>query len=166
MFSKRSPVLVALLTLALYSHFGHSQGSAEADVSLTPAGDFVAKNVGVKGHATQKGDMIEASNIVVDLRKIETGLALRDKHARDKYLDVKKYPEMVLVKAVGKGGKGKGRIKYRGVEKDVEGTYKVEGGFVHAEFPILLSEFNVTGIKYMGVGVDDEVKIRAKIPLK
>jgi polyisoprenoid-binding protein YceI len=157
-------ILAAALTLLPLSTL--ADGKGEADVSLTPAGDFKAKVDDVKGFATMKDGGVMAENVVVNLKTIETGIALRDKHAREKYLEVEKYPEMTLVKAVGKGGKGKGLIKYRGVQKEVQGTYSVEGDTLKANFPIKLSEFNITGVKYMGVGVDDEVKIQVELPLK
>lgn len=156
-------VTTALLTTAL-SNVALAQ-SAEVDVSLTPAGDFVAKTSDIKGSVKQKGDSVMAENVVVSLKNLKTGISLRDKHARDKYLEVNKYPTMTLVKAIGKNGKGKGRIRYRGVQKDVTGTYKINGNKLDAEFPLKLSDFKINGIKYMGVGVDDVVKVRVSLPI-
>lgn len=160
----RLTVLTAVFVLIPF--FAEANGSAEADVSLTPAGDFKAKSEDVKGFAVMKGAQVSAENVVVSLKNLKTGISLRDKHAREKYLEVEKYPEITLVKAVGKNGKGIGRIKYRGVEKNVSGTYQIKGSNLLASFPIKLSDFNVKGIKYMGVGVDDEVKINVTLPLK
>jgi hypothetical protein len=137
-----------------------------ADVSLTPAGDFKAKSDEIKGEAYQQGDTITAENIVVGLKNLKTGLTLRDNHAKNKYLMVDKFPDAVLVKAVAKGGKGKGRIRIKGIEKDVEGTYRVEGSMVRADFPIKLSDYGIANVKYMGVGVDDDVKVHITVPLK
>lgn len=139
---------------------------AVVDVALTPAGDFKAKTEDIRGFATVKGDTVTAENVIVNLKNLTTGLSLRDKHAREKYLEVSKYPEMVLVKAIGKGGKGRGLVKYRGVEKEVTGTYSIKGSELIAKFPMKLSDFNIKGIKYMGVGVDDEVTVNVELPLK
>ena len=136
------------------------------DVTLNPAGDFKMKTNEVKGFAVVNGDKVTAENIVVDLRNVKTGMALRDKHARDKYLDVKKYPEAVLIKGEGQGGKGKGTLKIRGVEKEVAGTYKVDGNELTATFKIKVSDFGIKGVKYMGVGVEDEAQIEVKVPVK
>ncbi len=157
--------LIVILIAILVPTFANAKG-AVVDVALTPAGDFKAKTQDIKGHATLKGDTVTATNVVVNLKNLTTGLSLRDKHARDKYLEVNKYPEMILVNAEGKGGKGKGRIKYRGVEKDVVGTYSIKGNELNAKFPMKLSDFNIKGIKYMGVGVDDEVMVNVELPLK
>lgn len=143
-----------------------SEPSAVVDVVLVPAGDFKAKTQDVKGEVIQEGDTVRAENIIVNLKSLKTGISLRDKHAKDKYLQVDKYPEAILLHATGKGGKGKGRVKIRGVEKDVEGSYAIENGFLKADFPIKLSDYGITGVKYMGLGVDDKVNIHVVVPVK
>ena len=138
---------------------------ATVDIKLKPAGSFKGKSTEVKGFVTQKGDEVEAKDIVVGLKNITTGISLRDTHTR-KYLEVEKFPEAVLVSAKGKGGKGEGIIRIRGIEKPISGTYKIDGGKLMAEFPIKLSEFNISGIKYMGIGVDDNAKVNVTVPIK
>ena len=157
-------ILTGAILITSFSLWG--AGKAEVDVSLTPAGDFKAKTSDVIGEAKAQGDKIIAENIVVKLNNLKTGIALRDKHAREKYLEVAKYPTITLVKAEGKKGKGVGKIQYRGVERDIAGTYTVSGNRLKAQFPMKLSDFNIKGIKYMGVGVDDEIKVNIDVPLK
>ncbi|KHD87720.1 MAG: hypothetical protein OM95_12930 [Bdellovibrio sp. ArHS] len=139
--------------------------SVTVDVILNPMGDFKAKTGAVTGQALIKGDEVSAENIVVDLRTLKTGVELRDKHTQ-KHLDTSAFPEAVLVSATGKAGKGKGKIKIKGVEKDIEGTYKVEGKTLQANFKLTLSDFGITDISYMGVGVEDEVTLNVAIPVK
>ncbi|NCN40784.1 YceI family protein [bacterium] len=155
-----------VLTLLFLCQFGFSQ-SLEVDVTLSPAGDFVGKTSDVSGTAMIKGESVAAKNIKVSLLNLKTGIDLRDKHTK-KYLGTDKFPEAVLIKAVGKNGKGKAKIKFRGVEKTIEGTYKVSGDRkrLNASFPLTLSEFGISGISYMGVGVKDVVKIRLELPLR
>lgn len=138
---------------------------ATVDVSLRPAGSFKAKTSDVKGAAVQKGAAFEAQNISVDLKNLKTGIDLRDEHTK-KHLKVDQFPEAVLVSAKGQNGSGEGVIKIKGIEKKISGTYKVEGTKLIAEFPLTLSDFEITGIKYMGVGVDDEVKLVVEVPVK
>lgn len=155
----------AILVSSVIGSFAFA-GSMVADVTLNPAGDFKAKTNDVVGEAVVEGDTVKADNIVVKLNKIVTGMPLRDRHAKEKYMEVAKYPEAVLTKAVGKGGKGKGLLKFHGVEKEVSGTYKVEGGKMVAKFPLKLSDFNIKGINYMGVGVEDEIQVSVEVPVK
>jgi polyisoprenoid-binding protein YceI len=152
------------LILMFYSSSLFAQ-QAFVDIKLKPAGSFTGKSTEVKGFATRKGDLIEASNIVVGLTKLETGIKLRDDHTR-KHLTVEKFPEAILVSAKGQSGKGEGIIRIRGIEKPISGTYKVEGEKLNAEFPIKLSEFDIKGIRYMGVGVDDSARVRVIVPIK
>ncbi|RYZ68942.1 MAG: YceI family protein, partial [Proteobacteria bacterium] len=115
--------------------------------------------------ATMKGDEVMAQNIVVNLKSLKTGVELRDKHTL-KHLEVQKYPDAVLTMAKGKGGKGVGKIKIRGIEKPISGTYTVSGSELNAEFKLNLPDFKITGIKYMGVGVEDEVVLHVAVPVK
>ena len=165
----RPTVLIALILVAALSQsktvYAANVG-AVVDVVLIPAGDFKAKTDDVKGTATLAGDTVKAENIIVPLKGLNSGIKLRDDHTKKKYLEIEKFPDAVLVKAEGKGGNGKGRIRIRNIEKDIAGTYKVEGSHLTAEFPLKLSDFGIVGIKYMGVGVDDNVKIHVTVPLK
>jgi polyisoprenoid-binding protein YceI len=136
------------------------------DVVLNPAGDFKAKTDEVIGSAYQDGETFKADIVKVKLANLKTGMKLRDQHAREKYLQTDKYPEAIVTRAIGKGGVGKAMLKIRDVEKEVRGKYKVEGNFLKAEFPIKLSDYNITGISYMGVGVEDQVKIQITVPLE
>lgn len=139
--------------------------SVTVDVVLNPMGDFKAKTSEVNGEATIKGDEVSAKNITVNLKNLKSGVELRDKHTH-KYLDTKAYPEAVLISATGKGGKGKGKIKIKGVEHDVDGTYKVEDKVLKADFKVTLSDFGIKDINYMGVGVEDQVTIHVAVPVK
>lgn len=154
-------LLVLLSPLAAFAEPG-----VVVDVTLNPAGDFKMKTSDVKGFAVVNGDKVTAENIVVELKNIKTGMALRDKHAKDKYLEVKKFPEAILVKGEGQGGKGKGTLKIRGIEKEVAGTYKVNGDELTASFKINVSDFGIKGVKYMAIGVEDEAQIEVTIPIK
>lgn len=150
-----------ILTLALNAW---SQ-EAVVDLKMRPsAASFKAKSKDVRGSVMQKGDEVEAKNIIVGLKNIDTERELRDKHTKE-YLQVDKYPEAILVSAKGKGGKGDGIIRIRGIEKPISGTYKIEGSNLKAEFPIKLSDFGITGIKYMGLGVDDNAIIHVTVPI-
>lgn len=139
--------------------------SATVDVVLNPMGDFKGKTSDVKGFAIVKGDEVSASNIVVNLKNLKTGVELRDKHTQ-KNLQTDKHPEAILISAQGKGGKGTGKIKIKGIEKDIAGTYKVDGKNLIAKFKLNLPDFEIKDINYMGVGVEDEVTIEVRVPVQ
>lgn len=134
------------------------------DVVLNPMGNFKAKTESITGNAVVNGTDVSAQNIKVDLRTLKTGLELRDKHTQ-KYLNTAKNPEAILSIAKGKNGKGIGRIKINGIEKQIKGTYKVVGQKLEADFNLNISEFDIKDVNYMGVGVEDEVKVHVVVPL-
>ncbi|MFS4457665.1 YceI family protein [Bdellovibrio sp. HCB2-146] len=155
----------AAATLVLFFSLTSMAQEATVDVTLNPMGDFKGKTSDVKGNATVKGDEVSATNIVVNLKNLKTGVELRDKHTQ-KYLDTGKFPEAVLLSAKGKGGKGTGRIRIRGVEKDISGTYKVEGKTLKAQFDLNIADFGIKDINYMGVGVEDKITLNVSVPVK
>lgn len=152
--------------VVLFSLSAIAETGVVALVNLSPAGNFQAKSSTVQGTAKMTGDEVKASNVKIPLNTLKTGIELRDKHMKEKYLETQTHPDAELIEASGKGGKGRGKLKLHGIEKEVSGTYKIVGGKeLEAEFPIKLSDYGITGIKYMGVGVKDEVKITVTLPV-
>jgi Uncharacterized conserved protein len=148
----------------LFSAFVNAQ-SVVVDVTLNPMGDFKAKTSDVKGSIVKQGDGFEAKDVVVSLKNLKTGLDTRDKHMKDKYLEVNKFPDATLVSAKGSGGKASGIMRIRGTEKPVSGTYKISGNNVDGEFKLKLSDFGIADVNYKGVGVEDEVTVHVQAPM-
>ena len=73
--------------------------------------------------------------VIVPLAGLQTGIGLRDKHMREKYLEVDKYPDAVLevpwsgVKLPGDGqtgeGSAPGKMTLHGKSKDVQVKYRI-----------------------------------------
>ncbi len=154
-------IIISTLAFA----FNSWASEAAFDIHLIPAGDFTGKTSDVSGFAIMSGKKVSADNIRVSLKNIKTGVELRDSHTR-KHLEADKFPEAILVKAEGENGIGSGLLKIKGIEKKVAGTYKVVGSELLAQFKIKLSDFKISGIKYMGIGVDDDVTLNVKVPFK
>jgi hypothetical protein len=108
---------------------------------------------------------VEAKGVVIDMRSITTGISLRDKHTKE-HLMVDKYPQARLIRAIGKDGKGKAQIEVKGIKTVVSGTYAINGDELVAHFPMTLSSVDIKNVKYMGVGVKDEVMVNITLPLK
>ncbi len=159
---------IALSFLILLVSFQIKAAELNVDVDLSPAGDFVAKTSSVKGKAFLKKsggkELLAAKGIVIDLRTIKTGVSLRDKHLK-KYLEVDKYPTATLIKAKGGNGKGIALIKVKGKKIKVKGDYEINGSELTANFPVKLSQLGITGVRYMGVGVKDELKVHVTVPV-
>ena len=138
--------------------------SAVVDVTLVPAGSFKAETKKVKGKAYKSATGVTAENITVDLTTLTTGISLRDKHLKDRLM-VNTYPEAVLTKASGRSGKGKGIIEIKGKKQQVAGTYKIVGNKLEAEFKMNLPKLDIKDVKYMGVGVSEDVTVRVTVPI-
>jgi polyisoprenoid-binding protein YceI len=151
--------------LGLYISTNAFAAQASIDVALSPAGSFKSTTADVTGVATVKDGKIQARNIVVNLKNLKSGITLRDDHLK-KHLEVNKYPNAVLVIGSGENGKGTGKVIIRGTKKDISGEYKINGTMLEAWFKLKLSDFKITGIEYMGVGVKDDIKITVLIPIQ
>ncbi len=171
MASKQSFLLRSLFTAILLFSLGAiaQQKNVKVFVTLFPAGDFVANTGDVKGSAQLVGpNEVKASNIVVNLNSLKTGIELRDDHAKNKYLDVKQHPEAVLVSAEGKNGTGSGVLKIRGKESKVQGTYVLTNGnkFMTAKFKTKLSSYGINEVSYKGIGAEDDINIEVTVPIE
>lgn len=160
----RVSVVVSFLAL-IFLGISAGAGEVDVDVKLTPAGSFKAQTNKVNGVAYKTPDGVMAKNVVIDLKSLGTGIALRDKHMKQRLL-VEKYPEAKLIKAVGKDGKGKATIEIKGHRQEVDGTYVVENNTLKAQFKIHLPELDIKDVRYMGIGVSDDVIVNVSLPIK
>lgn len=143
-----------------------ADSNAAVEVVLNPAGSFRGETKKVTGFAYKTSDGgVAAENVQVDLRSLATGIGLRDTHTK-KRLETGKYPYAKLIKATGKGGVGKALVEIKGIKREVTGTYKIVGNELQAEFPMQLKDLKITDVNYMGVGVENEVKLHVNIPIK
>lgn len=160
------PAICAVVLLCWSSLAAAGSPQMKASVKLSPAGGFTVTTGEVTGTAEKRGDLVRAKGIKVRLVGLKTGIDLRDRHTQ-KHLETEKFPTADLVEAIGKSGKGKAVIRVRGIKKQVQGTYELLDNeqWLKATFPIRLSEFGISGIRYMGVGVKDEVPIEVLVPV-
>lgn len=157
---------IFIFSFLLFSQLSFAGSPAlEAEVGVSPVGDFTASIEKVTGFAVKEGDKYKAEGIRFSMLDLKTGMKVRDTHSQ-KYMETDKYPEAVLTKAIGKEGKGSAKIKFHGVEKIVKGDYSVEGAILVAKFMLSLKEFGITDINFKGAGVNDEVKVTVRIPIK
>jgi hypothetical protein len=157
-------ILIAILLVSSQFAFAGS-ANVGVDVSLSPAGGFKAETDKVQGFAYKTPTGIAAENVLIDMKSLKTGVSLRDKHTKE-HLLVEKYPQSKLIKAVGKGGKGEAIVEIMGKQQKVKGTYTVEGNLLKAQFPVNLPDVNIKGIRYMGIGVKDQVMINVQLPIQ
>jgi polyisoprenoid-binding protein YceI len=110
------------------------------------------------------------------LGQLKTGLSLRDKHMKEKFLQTDKYPNAVFeltelkLPSTYSGGKAKfegvtfeGLLTLHGVQKKIAGIATVEfnddGIVVQPVFTVKMSEFGIEKPSFAGMSVEDPVKV-------
>jgi polyisoprenoid-binding protein YceI len=153
-----------------------SDGEVTVVCPLTVGGSFEARTKNVSG---QVGSAPDRSGTVpgavkVDLQTLETGIGLRDRHMRDKYLEVNKGPEFAVATIEGiKVDKKEGKTSFNGTlllhgqRKAIAGSaeLKEQNGRirVQAEFPLSVSQFAIPQPTYLGVGVKDQIQVKVSM---
>ena len=110
--------------------------------------------------------------VTVPLAKLDTGIDLRNRHMREKYLETDKYPNATLVvdrssiKLPAEGasvqGTGTGEMTLHGKTKPVSFQYVIrrESGVYLAEgkVPLNIKDFDIFIPSYLGVTVKPEIE--------
>lgn len=161
---------LALLLCATLAQAGQLKLSGPADVA------FEGKAVGVKlvGKTQDLAlkDDGKTLTFVVKLDTLKTGIDLRDRHMREKYLETAKYPtatlvvdksKLVLPESGSQKGETKGKLTLHGKTHEVPVTYNVqrvgEGYKVKAAFPTDYRDFGIEKPGYAGVTVQPKINV-------
>jgi polyisoprenoid-binding protein YceI len=112
----------------------------------------------------------------VALGSLTTGIALRDQHMREKYLEVSKYPEAILsiarsaLRVPAAGGDrlaadAPGTLKLHGQSRPVTVHYEASpdasGVAVNGRFHLRMDDFGIAIPSYLGVSVKPDVDVTA-----
>ncbi len=159
---KKALLLFLMMTTGLL--YAESKGIT-VDVSLSPAGSFQIKSTKVRGNVTKAGGKISGKDINVSVKSLKTGIELRDEHMH-KRLDPKNHKKIIIEQAIGAKGNGVAIINIKGIRKKIKFTYKEMGSMVKANFKLSLKDYKISDLRYMGVGVEDEISVTALVPLK
>lgn len=129
-----------------------------------------------KGKEVSLKELGAAVVVTVKLGSIETGIALRDRHMKEKYLETGKYPDAVLEVEKSKlqfpSGSAvhatvDGKLTLHGVTHPVKVDYHAEGNAKHANVDgtlrINMKDYKVEVPSYLGVTVRPNVDIEVKL---
>src|SRR5262249_3874134 len=122
-------------------------------------------------------DRALSGSLAVDLNSLETGIGLRDRHLKEEYLQVDRFPQARLtfsrldVACVPESAAFgpvtvpfEGTLLLHGVERPVSGQARVsrhdDRVSVGAQFSIKLGDFGVEIPKYMGITVAEKVDVK------
>jgi polyisoprenoid-binding protein YceI len=155
-------------------------GDVKVLVPLRPGGAFTATTTSLSGTLGLAGERPArlGGELKVDLSTIDTGIALRNQHLKEKYLEVAKGPgydtavvaDVRLKDAEGEAFQGTApftaALTLHGVTNRVEGTADIRhvgaNRRVKAVFPLVLTEFGIEAPQYLGVGVGTRLMVTAQ----
>lgn len=159
--------------------------AAPASAALSSSGDsrIVFKATGPAGLSFEgKSHDVKlkenGNNVIVTVKvnSLVTGIDLRDRHMKEKYLESGKYPTATLEVDKSKlhfpdggsvSGSVDGKLTLHGVSKNVRVSYKADGDSKHANVDgrtrINMKEFKIDVPSYLGVTVKPNVDIEVKL---
>lgn len=170
-------VVLATLTLATAALAGFTLTKTPPAVQFTGVGPGGFKMVG-KTAALSLVQDDKALTVVVALADLSTGIALRDKHMRDKYLEVQKFPDTRLavpLAALPNPAAGtsvdvevKGTLSLHGVKRELPVKIKASCTpqnvcTAKGSFMINIKEFGIVVPSYLGVTLKPEVNVEAQL---
>jgi polyisoprenoid-binding protein YceI len=112
------------------------------------------------------------------LERLDTGIDLRTRHMKEKYLEVEKHPEgqFELTKLPGKFTEAsfkekdvpfEGVLSLHGVKKPIKGLAQVQKKDdelnLDLSFKTKVSDFNITEASFMGITMADEVTVKVAV---
>ena len=168
--------LTVALVLIATPAFAKLSQKGDAQVDLFATGP---RGLSIDGKTNDLAIADDGKKIVftVPLKNLTTGIALRDQHMREKYLQVEKYPDATLEIArvdlkfpvAGKRADGevKGTFTAHGVSKPVTVKYKAhreKDGTLGAEgkFKININDHGIDVPNYLGVTVRPDMDLQVK----
>lgn len=147
-------------------------GEAKFDAVGNPGFLSIAGEKGkVTGKYVKSNDKITGS-FDVDLNTLETGMELRDKHMKEKYLEVGKYPKAsltILNVALPKDGylKFTGKLSLHGKTKEINGDCLIKDVVnFECKFKINLPDYGIAIPDWKGVTVAKDVSLVISLVLK
>jgi polyisoprenoid-binding protein YceI len=153
-----------------------SGGEVTVLCPLTVGGSFEAKTKTLSGEIAPAADQSGTVNgtLKVELQTLETGIAMRDRHMRNNYLEVEKGPAFATatiddIRVEKLEGKTvfSGVLTLHGQKKKISGAADLQqkdGRIrVQAQFALKVSDFAIAAPTYLGIGVRDEIQIKVAL---
>jgi polyisoprenoid-binding protein YceI len=153
------------------------QGDVRVICPMTIGGSFDAKTTALSGSITRSTSGVRPfeGTLAVDLDTLDTGIGLRNEHLRENYLEVGRGPafESATLSEIdlqglnpdAPEGKGSfsGSLTLHGQTRTVTGTVEIRpagaGLRVRAAFPVRLPDYDIRKPRYLGIGVEDIVRV-------
>ena len=126
----------------------------------------------LQGRAEAGADGKVSGTFTVKLADYTTGMDLRDKHMKEKYLEVAKHPEASVTVTGWTPTVAEspfvGTLTLKGETKPVrDGKASLREGKLHAAFHVLLSDYPAVGVpSHLGITVAEDVTVEVEADVK
>lgn len=117
---------------------------------------------GISGLLERTGDKFTGT-AEFDLTKLKTGISLRDKHTKEKYLEVSKYPTATLALKDVAPGPFMGELTLHGVTGKVEGSFELKDDKAVFKFSVDTSKFKIETPSFMEISVGKLVDVEVVV---
>lgn len=175
-------ILTLLLLFPLFSataqkteyHVDKNAKNSVKFISDAPVEDFEGVTNAIDGYLVHEGsDLTSGSGLYfeVDLRKLDTGIGLRNRHMRENYLHTDKYPYAKftgkITEATPADGKTKvkvqGSMDIHGVKRSMDVTGTMSGGGdklrIMTNFDVRLTHHKIEVPQLMFVKIDENMEL-------
>jgi len=160
---------------------GNSQfskhGASQVTFTASGPGGLRIEGLTQELEVRDQGDTLA---VIVPLTNLSTGIALRDRHMKEKYLETDKYPTAELkisrgeLKVPPEGGteesSANGMLKIHGTEKKVPFKYRASeaGGLytVDGSLQLNMGDYGIATPSFMGATVKPDVDVKASFRLQ
>ncbi len=167
------PLIAAAGEPVRYSRSGEAETVFDA---VGPAG-FKLQGKTAALSVSQEGPLLR---ITVPLAGLETGISLRDRHLKEKYLEVARFPEAQLTVPLEKlklpaagassSGETEGTLSLHGVTRTVPFRYQLtlrgDTYEVVGTLPLNLTHFQIQKPSYLGVTVKPDLVVTSRFKLQ
>lgn len=178
-------VVLLIITISVYAAEYQVDKSKENQVKFisdAPVEDFEGVTKQIDGYLYHDDDdLIKNSELYfeVDLRTVDTGIGLRNRHMRDNYLHTDKYPMTHYKGKIVKAEKGsdntykvslEGNMFIHGITKPLKitGTMKPTGSgyFINTNFEVNLNDYKIEVPRLMFMRISEIIKLVLNFHLK
>ena len=126
--------------------------------------EFTGTGCSIQGSPKVEGGKV-SGEFSVDVSKLDTGMALRNDHMLENFLEAKKYPKATLKldPMPEAGGAFTGKLTLHGVEKPISGKADKSPSGWSFKFDVNTKDFGMKQADYKGIVIGESISISGSI---
>lgn len=153
--------IVCCLSSKIAIAAGKCEFFAKASIGVL---EFTGTGCTIEGAPKLEGGKV-SGEFSIDTSKLDTGMALRNDHMKDNYLEVKKFPKATLKldPMPEAGGAFTGKLTLHGVEKPISGKADKSPSGWSFKFDVNTKDFGIKQADYKGITIGESISISGSI---